>query len=52
MFVGSGKAITFHTFSLSRTWMLAAHFRLDCNSDTFVSSPGDLFHQESGDGVN
>ena len=50
--IGPSKAITIHNFVLDRSWMLAAHFRFDCNAATFVSSPGDLFLQLSSDGVN
>lgn len=32
--------------------MVAALFRLNCNSTTFTTSPGDLFLHQSGDGIN
>ena len=38
VYVGANKAITIHNFILDKSWMVAAHVRVNCFSYYFPSN--------------
>ena len=45
--IGGSKRITIENFILDKSWMMAAHFRIKCDSSQFPSDSGDFFTQLS-----